>query len=345
MTCNKSLILLLPIELQTRIFTLSQNPQIFYTCKHCYTQSQTTIVRAQYLYIRFDTQIYSKQATNLSIYTPQVLFHLLKWRQPQGDNFLSFACTLDLQSCQHIVNILPVDQQRRWLSLAIIADSTTIIPIIDLLLTKIPLQQSNVELACRLNKVGIVKHLVSRYQANVHVQDEKYLREACSNGYKDMVNYLLKGANIHAFHEGALVNAVYKQHLDIVQLLLENKAIPNHLSVRYAISNSHYDILKLLLKHGANPSCQQDWPLREACKKGLYKVVQLLLTRYHVNVEANQGEPLKEAISAGHFAIVELLLSYHADPTSLGAVSGLKVARYLNYHHIVNLVVMSSAAH
>jgi hypothetical protein len=334
------LLLDLPIELQSRIFTLCQNAQIFYTCKHCYALSQTAIVRAQYLYVRFDTNIYSKQATSLRIYTPQVLTLLLKWQHPQADDdFLSFACTLDLQSCQQIVKVLSLKQQTRWLALAITAQhKARTIPLLDLILSKIPLQDRHVELACRLNQVALVKHFVSKYQVNVHVTEDKYLREASLNGYCDMVEYLLEGANVDAFHQGALTNAVYHQHVDIVRLLLRNNAVPNHLSVIYAISRNNYDILKLLLEAGANPSCQQDWPLREACKKGLHMVVQLLLA-HHANVEANHGEPLKEAMSAGHLNIVELLLDYHANPSSLGALSGLKVARHLNHQHIVDLVL------
>ncbi|CAO3615167.1 unnamed protein product [Cunninghamella echinulata] len=135
-------------------------------------------------------------------------------------------------------------------------------------------------MACNANQVEMVKHLIQRYGCDPHVQQDIYLRKACLDGFKELMMVLLPGADIHAMNDTPLQNAVHRNHVDIVDLLLKNGADP--LVNRYtclikSIKNQAPSILFLLLKYGADPRYQHGELFLLACHEGNFEAFDLLL--------------------------------------------------------------------
>ncbi|KAI8879243.1 ankyrin [Backusella circina FSU 941] len=205
--------------------------------------------------------------------------------------------------------------------------------------------QYMLDIAFNENQLDIVRYLKDKHGFNLHIQDERYLREACLRGRDHIVDYLLHdGANVHSLHNAALQNAAYRGHAAIVHRLLKAGANANandNAPLKYAITNNDIASVQYLIHVGnANVRCCEDWPIRMACRNGQLSMVQLLL-RY-VDPDTCHGAPLHEALGGGHEGVVGLLLEYGADPNSLGALYGLRFileSKDNKSHALVSLMI------
>ena len=85
-----------------------------------------------------------------------------------------------------------------------------------------------------------------------------------------------------------LLKACERNHIDIVELLLENKADPNWSSSKGHILNithdlEHYEVVRLLLEYGAEPSVLSGIGLKAACELYYTEVAQHIIHESHVS--------------------------------------------------------------
>ena len=160
-------------------------------------------------------------------------------------------------------------------------------------------------------------------------------------------NYLVKGMTSNGCT--ALMFASFEGHLDIVQILLQAKAIPDlqnetgDTALLLAAMKGHSDIVQQLLQCGANPNISNNTPLYAAvyylsimkyendpiksmeCEiidPGSYedylKIIQLLVAQPNVDIVVNTSvsgcTSLHRASMGGCIDAVKLLLQVSADP-------------------------------
>ena len=83
---------------------------------------------------------------------------------------------------------------------------------------------------------------------DIHIDDDKALRYAASEGYLNIVKYLIeRGSDVHAFNDKALRWAVFNGHLNIVKYLVEHGAdvyVNNEEPLEIAEEHGHTDIVE-----------------------------------------------------------------------------------------------------
>lgn len=345
-TTSQCRILLLPVELQIRIFVLAQNPAIVTVCKQFWELGQSVTVRAQYLMYRYGpTAILGKRSMKRKIVSLQVVEQLLRLNccDPNGDYWLfTQACELkQINLCRWIIDStlsiekLPQEQQKIMRHFLNISSMKGAIPIIDLLVDNFGIdihqgEENALTLACKENQLDTVKHLIYKYGCDVHCHNEKHLRNACLQGYKELVQFIISiGADIHSYNDAALQNAVYKGFSSLVKLLLDTGANPEanqNACIQHAITNRDVDSVKYLVSAGVDPRCNHDWPLKYACRNGFDDIVAYLIDVISVENVTNirDGMPLEECLKHDRVATIQLLLYRGADPNTKGAIRGLK---------------------
>ena len=136
--------------------------------------------------------------------------------------------------------------------------------------------------------------------------------------------------NIHfvggKYQETSLSAASSMGHKEVVHLLLDKGADPNHVDITYgctplhwAACHGHKGGVQLLLDRGADPKAQSyegNTALHKAAAKGQKEVVQLLLERGgNPKTQNNAGyTTLHGAAARGKKEVVQLLLDRGADP-------------------------------
>jgi ankyrin repeat protein len=164
------------------------------------------------------------------------------------------------------------------------------------------------------------------------------LHDAARDGDIDAVTDLLKaGADPNALDEpndcSPLCFAMMNDHVEVMQVLLENGADPNVLvhgcSVLTYVSGVIGElgwakdvskVVELLLKHKADPNLPDDdgtTPLHEAARLGdIETAIRLLEFNAKIDAQDKNGRtPLHKAAISGHGDTVDFLLDAGADPT------------------------------
>ncbi|KAJ7167388.1 ankyrin repeat-containing domain protein [Mycena crocata] len=212
--------------------------------------------------------------------------------------------------------------------------------------------------------------------ADVHVGDDKALREASKRGHAKLVSLLLKnGASVHALDDGALREASKGGCTEIVRLLLENDASVHALddaALREASKggyndidrlllengadidagddrascvasrNGHTEVVRILLENGADIDAGEDFcALEEASIWGQIKVAQLLLEK-GADIHARDDAAWRAAFMFGNTIFVQLLLEWKAD-VHTGNDAALRAASEHGYTELVNLLLEKGA--
>jgi len=158
--------------------------------------------------------------------------------------------------------------------------------------------------------------------------DRTAFYRACSHGYLDIVQYLMKNPNIDpvkAQIQGATpFNIACQQgHAGVVKTLMNDPRIDvNSRDTRtrtpffMAAKNGHVEVMKLLLQdERVDPNAvghDNTTPFKMACLNGHYLAVELLLD--DPRIDPNQPDvhnltPLGAAVQNGHVDVVKLLLA------------------------------------
>ncbi|ORX45475.1 ankyrin [Hesseltinella vesiculosa] len=338
----------LPSELLIRIFLFGQNPAFVSTCKSIYTISRSPLIRAQFILRRYGplAALSERCLTSLPIARQlPVVDYLLKLRaDPRADaDYLLWQSIREQNVNLTILLVDAIQPDTRTLQQYLNgAASHGSISMVDLLVARYGASIDHGDgtvmmLACAENRVELVRHLLTRYHCDPHAFRDQYLRRACLSGHEALVELLLPGADVHAFNDAALQNAVHKNHLGIAYQLLAQGASANvnrGACVILAVQQHHVPILRLLLDHGADPRCQQDSPLQLSCRMGLLDVAQVLVefaSERLAMINTLKGMPLYEAFRHGHADVVDFLLSGGADPSLPLAQQGLHEAILHNH--------------
>ena len=179
---------------------------------------------------------------------------------------------------------------------------------------------------------------------------------ASQNGHYEIVELLLdKNAQIDLLTNNpdhprsALMLASQLGHYDICKLLLERGA-RIELQERSALMlAANSKISQLLLENGAKVDYQDDrglFPLAEACKRGDYDTVMLLLKRgAGVDLQAQQMTSLMMSCHMDFYDITKLLLDHGANPNlpDSGGLSSLHYASFFGRTRVVKLLIARGA--
>ena len=140
-------------------------------------------------------------------------------------------------------------------------------------------------------------------------------------GHEDIVNYLIQKGAFDPRNLALLVDAVKKQEVDRVELLLRSgvplniKDEKGYAPLMYAVYFGNLDIVKLLLQYGANVNTQDLYgytPLMMAVWRNQLPMVELLLRRgARQDLEHESGRvALHFAAERGDVEMLSLLFRY-----------------------------------
>ena len=187
---------------------------------------------------------------------------------------------------------------------------------------------------------------------------------AAFKGYVTFVKKLLAdGVNVDSKdfsnnHETPLMYAAKSGHLEVVKLLIENKAdfeykdAHKRNALYRACEFGHLEIVKFLMEIGANIHCECTYhninPLACASRSGHTKVVELLLQNgADVNsIEYHKLTPLYRASESGHVETAELLIKNGADinfQDTKTRFTALHIASKKGHYEVVRLLLKHGA--
>ena len=142
----------------------------------------------------------------------------------------------------------------------------------------------------------------------------KAFRTACKNEQFEIATKLLEaGADANPELYSPLEKACWLNHIDIVELLLANRADSNWSSSEGPILNvahkdKRYEVVRLLLEYGAEPSVLRGIGLKTACELGYTEVAQHIIHESHVSPDELE-QCIKDAYKNGFLeAILEAIM-------------------------------------
>jgi ankyrin repeat protein len=181
----------------------------------------------------------------------------------------------------------------------------------------------------------------------LHSREDTLLSFACQHGYIELVQYLLRVADIQinlgvTTGYAPLTLACYQGHTDVVRLLLEQKSIdPNKVvhdgatPLYIACHGGQFAIVKLLLKKEGiqiNQATETGTtPLMAACHGNHIEIVQALLNMKDVQVnQVNKmgATPLMMACQQDAFDTVQVLLEHDDIDVTIMSSSGNYALNY-----------------
>lgn len=173
--------------------------------------------------------------------------------------------------------------------------------------------ESPLHFAVVKNRIEVVKKLLQRGanpNKNMVLKRRSVLIDAVFKGHTEVVNVLLQ-------HKAEIQTEGAARLKEIVKLTIDT-ATPLFL----AVYDNQVEILEMLLKSGGNASLPFECgflfigtPLHLACQKGLVLCVHLLLKYFvNVNIQNRKGETPLHLCKYNNPEIFEMLLANYADP-------------------------------
>lgn len=131
---------------------------------------------------------------------------------------------------------------------------------------------------------------------------------ACIHGHYEIIKTILKYSKIDSSKtKWGIPLACHRGRIDIVKLLFKDPRIDasGEDSICSATQNEYRKIVKLLLKYGKDPSVENDYCIRHACKIGCIKMVKILCG----DSRTGKRVGLKEAIKYNRTEVRDFLMS------------------------------------
>ena len=210
--------------------------------------------------------------------------------------------------------------------------------------------------AINTNNISLLYKLID-LGINTGINNNEAIILASSIGNKEAVEVLLNSEFVDpsAQNNKALSSAIVNNHIDIVELLLEDvlkhplreRVDLDEVTLILAIHAKNLEMVQLLLDYGADPSLpykllharQATYPIIEASKLCLTDMVELLLSDARIDPSVNNNSALFYAATNGCYAVVELLLNDpRVDPLDNNEVA-LQVSLARKYYDIAKLIL------
>lgn len=175
-----------------------------------------------------------------------------------------------------------------------------------------------------------------------------------------MLRDIVEGHGRTALLQNGLYGAARGKHLDVVELLLDEGAMPDAegdvfgTALQAAARSCEASVVKALLERGADPNIQggaYGSPLQAAAFVGCKEAVKLLIDAgANVNLgtqarEESCSTPLQAAVHQGDRSIASILLDNGADPDAKGGkhAFALQIAAYRSSKDMVELLIDNGA--
>jgi ankyrin repeat protein len=164
-------------------------------------------------------------------------------------------------------------------------------------------------MASQIGEIEIVKLLLS--DERVHQMKYLGIQSAYDNDHMDIVR-LLWGHDYCCPRE-ILLDALYYNEPEMIELLLDNKYLVNDLTKTNIIKACEYGDLEnvkkiLMAEHSNNIIKNIDIAFISACANGHYEIVKLLSSDNRINPNYKHNKAFRWACANGYYEIVKLLL-------------------------------------
>ena len=213
-----------------------------------------------------------------------------------------------------------------------------------------PTQRDNqaIKLASSNGHFEVVQLLLEFKRVPVDPSAEEHwaVRYAIINGHSSIVELFLKDTRVNP----AVSNKHYQLlpplaamsgRTDILEMLIATGKIDvqtdSNFAISRAVARGNEKMVEILLKAGADPSVNDNAPLKDAAYRGYAGVVEMLLADERVYPKAGKDDALCLAVSNRHTNVLQVLLqSKKIDPTLDGSRS-FYIALDVGNSDIVNL--------
>ena len=193
--------------------------------------------------------------------------------------------------------------------------------------------QETLLIACRHNRIEIVKYLIERGEYDV--SDGRAVNTAATAGHAEVLQYLLNLGQYSVKQQGdvALRLAAINGHVAIITLLAEagvdlNAKDPRtgRNAIDWAAMYGHESALRYLLEHGAldfYSTSADKTAIHLAAVNGHTQATRALLeSGFPIGITDFSGRTaLHDAAESGHKDVAEVLLEHGANPTARAAQS------------------------
>ena len=175
--------------------------------------------------------------------------------------------------------------------------------------------------ACKYGKYQYVKTVMSIVDPSF--ADNYCIKIAVTKEHLEVVNLLLNDNRVDSSvdNQCAIRTASENGHIEVVKLLLNDNrvdpSVDNQYAIQWASNNGHIEVVKLLLNDPqVDPSADNQYAIRWASSKGHVEVVKLLLNDQRVDPSANNQYAIQWASEKGYIEVVKLLLNdQRVDPS------------------------------
>ena len=172
---------------------------------------------------------------------------------------------------------------------------------------------------------------------------------------KKFHDYFIEYSNVTDFNNELLriVNGSFEPKYYIstnsIKLFVKNQTSSPNLLLRYVCkfgtvtspnNNGYIDAVKPLLEDlRVDPTCYNNYAIKESSAKGHSALVELLLEDPRIDPSANNNKAIIEACSNGHFSVVELLLQDPRVDPSYNKSYTFKMAVLGRYYNIMRILL------
>lgn len=191
-----------------------------------------------------------------------------------------------------------------------------------------------------LSDISTIKKLISE-GANIHVNDDYFLRWTCQKGYLPIVKLLVElGANMNACDGLPLINSCEYGHLEIIKYLVENGADlgtdnlneNDDSALDLCCMNGHLEIIKYLAENGMDIHVDDDGALFMACSFKHLNIVKYLVEN---GADINNRYQLESICSCADLNTIKYLVESGVDFNDYGYLAtcckrgDLEIVKYL----------------